>query len=125
MPGYYYLHVNGDMIYKPHGDPADFAESDFVRCWWPVDKTDRGAGWKVVLEGFALGGNEQRLVELANKFGLTYEDSIQMLGRVHPTARMRTGMPKWIRLVLGMEPDVYWEKIRNLPATVGCVSDGQ
>lgn len=124
MPGYYYLHTNGDMIYKPHGNPADFAESDFVRCWWPVDLTDRESAWKVVLEGFALGGNEDRLAELARKWGLTYEDSIQMLRQVQPTERMKNGMPKWIRLVLGMEPDHYWEKIRNLPATAGCAVDG-
>lgn len=35
MQGYYYLHTNGSLIYKPRGQVADFVDSDFVKKWWP------------------------------------------------------------------------------------------
>jgi hypothetical protein len=32
--GYYYLHTNGELIFKSrHSDVRDFEESDFVKKW--------------------------------------------------------------------------------------------
>jgi len=41
-PGYYYLHTNGEVIYKPFivvdmgGGPNDYFNSPFVVKWWIV-----------------------------------------------------------------------------------------
>ena len=42
--GYYYLHINGQLIYKPAAvvetDPNYF-DSMFVRKWWKIDNEDQ------------------------------------------------------------------------------------
>lgn len=75
--GWYYLHVNGDIIYKRDldGTAADIRESDFARALWPFDPTDRSLAWQLLIEARAAGGNEQRIMELAHKWGCTDEDA--------------------------------------------------
>lgn len=65
--GWYYLHVNGSLIYKRElGDTAaDIRESDFARAMWPLDPTDREGAWRIVVEALALGADPARVAELA------------------------------------------------------------
>ncbi len=74
--GYYYLHTNGDLIYKRElGDTAaDLRESDFVRCFWPVDPEDRSCAWRLLVEATACDARQDRIDELATKWGCTDED---------------------------------------------------
>lgn len=75
IDGYYYLHTNGDLIFKkvcPEIEPGGF-----VRMVWPVDLTDRGNAWVIVIEAGALGAKKERIEELREKWGLTDEDAFK------------------------------------------------
>jgi hypothetical protein len=68
--GWYYLHANGSLIYKPHVDAAaDIRDSDLARCMWPMDPADRKGAWDICVEGLALGADSTRVAELATKWG--------------------------------------------------------
>ncbi|WP_369788354.1 hypothetical protein [Rouxiella sp. WC2420] len=69
IAGWYYLHVNGDLIYKPDPDSiADIRDSDFASCSWPIDPSDRKNAWELLVEALALGAKEERISELATKW---------------------------------------------------------
>lgn len=70
LTGWYYLHTNGDLIYKRElGDTAtDIRESDFARMLWPVDPENREGAWRIVVEALAIGANKDRVLELAKKW---------------------------------------------------------
>ena len=78
LDGYYYLHTNGDLIYKNafvvESDPTYF-DSPFVKETWGFIKTLRECAWTIAIEGLALGANEKRIKELQDKWGLTNEDA--------------------------------------------------
>jgi hypothetical protein len=67
IQGYYYLHTNGDLIFKRDSDSivADLRDSDFVRAFWPLDTMDRASAWAIVTEAGALGADPKRINELA------------------------------------------------------------
>lgn len=76
MNGWYYLHVNGELIYKPHDDAAmDIRDSDLARCMWPMDASDREGAWNILVEGLALGANPKRIAELADKWQCSDDDA--------------------------------------------------
>jgi len=116
---YYYLHTNGDLIGKnPTVVDSDtsYFNSPFVKRVWKIDLTDRKDAWKLVLEALGLGCRVDRANELAHKWNLTYEDSLEMLQHVSPeeiTEDMRQGMDKFITKILMMDIDDYWAKIKE------------
>lgn len=63
----YYLHTNGDVIYKPHGGVD--ASSDFVKKCWNVSIIGKSpnAFFSWLSELKYLGADEIRVRELANK----------------------------------------------------------
>lgn len=74
--GWYYLHENGSLIYKPSVDAAvDIRDSDLARCMWPMDKSDRKGAWDICVEGLALGADPLRVAELAAKWGCDDADA--------------------------------------------------
>lgn len=74
--GWYYLHKNGSLIYKPSPDAiTDIRDSDLALCAWPMDPGDRMGAWNIVVEGLALGANEDRVAELANKWQCGDDDA--------------------------------------------------
>lgn len=77
ITGYYYLHANGDLIYKRDlgGTHADLMESPFVKCFWPFDAEDRASAWRILVESLSLGANKNRVDELAMKWNCTNEDA--------------------------------------------------
>jgi hypothetical protein len=70
IEGYYYLHINGSLIYKRDldGTVADLRESDFVRSLWPFDGQDREYAWTILVEALSIGAKPERIKELANKW---------------------------------------------------------
>jgi hypothetical protein len=76
MDGWYYLHVNGELIFKRDldGTAADIRESGFAVGLWPCDHTDRETAWTIVVEGLAAGAKRERVMELAKKWNCTDED---------------------------------------------------
>ncbi|ULI45854.1 hypothetical protein HUZ43_17840 [Raoultella ornithinolytica] len=74
--GWYYLHQNGDLIYKPSPDAiVDIRDSDFAVCSWPVDVSSRKLAWEMLVEAMALGARESRIFELAEKWNCNDEDA--------------------------------------------------
>lgn len=74
--GWYYLHQNGDLIYKPSPDAiVDIRDSDFAVCSWPVDVSSRKLAWEMLVEAVALGAHESRISELAKKWNCDDEDA--------------------------------------------------
>lgn len=88
--GWYYLHENGSLIYKPEhdGTAADIRDSDLALCMWPMDPDDRMGAWNIVVEGFALGANEARVLELAEKWGCRNADADNYADRLGVTLEL-------------------------------------
>ena len=84
VQGWYYLHANGSMIYKPDfdGTVADFRDSDFVRAFWPLDPEDREGAWRICVEGLAAGGKPERITELAALWKCDDADALVYANRV-------------------------------------------
>lgn len=59
IEGYYYLHTNGELIYKRYTEDvvADLRESDFVVAFWPIDVENRKTAWDFLVEAKAAGAN--------------------------------------------------------------------
>ena len=66
--GWYYLHTNGELIYKREidGTAADIRESPFAIGLWPMDPEDRAGAWQICVEGLAAGANKERVLNLAS-----------------------------------------------------------
>lgn len=77
IEGWYYLHENGDLIYKRElGETAaDIRESSFAKGLWPLDPACRGHAWKIIIEGLAAGAKADRVRELVNKWQCDTEDA--------------------------------------------------
>jgi hypothetical protein len=82
--GWYYLHVNGDLIYKRDfpGVEADIRESSFARGLWPIDPTNRENAWRICVEALAAGAKPERIRELAAKWQCDDEDAPAYAERV-------------------------------------------
>jgi len=78
IDGWYYLHTNGDLIYKRElgGTAADIRESSFARGLWPFDHTARECVWNILIEAGAAGANQKRIKELAVKWQCDDKDAI-------------------------------------------------
>jgi len=97
--GWYYLHTNGDMIWKKF-EPE--RESTFVVHVWPVDLSNRENGWTIVLEGIALGANAIRIKELMKEWSCTLDDSFIMAYRMDPNPLTAKGLKMLCAEVWGM-----------------------
>jgi plasmid maintenance system killer protein len=71
--GYYYLHTNGDLIFRRTYPDLG---SDFVRRIWPLYPDNRGSAWGICVEALALGAREGRIKELQDKWQLFNEDAV-------------------------------------------------
>ena len=108
---YYYFHKNGSLIYKKFEPELD---SPFVVKVWEADLTNRMDAWRVVLESLALGANEERITELADKWKLGFDDAIEMLRRAgSPGDLMKKGFEKFVPLVLKIGVDEFWESAKK------------
>ncbi len=76
MKEYYYLHKNGDLIFKNYCDSADLMESDLVKMFWRW-QNDRETAWTILVEALSLGANIIRIKELAMKWGCNDEDAVK------------------------------------------------
>lgn len=84
ISGWYYLHTNGDLIYKRElGETAaDIRESDFARALWPCDPGDRASAWGILVEALAAGAYQLRVKELAQKWGCDDTDADEYAKRI-------------------------------------------
>lgn len=89
--GYYYLHQNGELIFKRLQDDlvADFHESDFVRAFWPIGGSIRREdAWTLLVEALAAGALPARVLQLADRWGCNDTDAKVYAGRVGVTLAM-------------------------------------
>lgn len=95
IEGWYYLHTNGELIYKPDhdGTAADIRDSDFARALWPMDRSDRLGAWTILVEGLAAGANLKRVAELAAKWSCDDGDAATYADRVGALVYMNDN--KW------------------------------
>ena len=83
--GWYYLHTNGDLIYKSadiDGVVADIRESDFARMLWPCEPEDRAVAWRMLVEATALKATPARVNELAARWACDDADADEYAGRI-------------------------------------------
>jgi len=130
MTGYYYLHTDGNLIFKRFcPDP-----SDFVRKIWPVDISNRASAWKIILEALALKGNVNKIKELSEKWNCDLKDLVEYIVRTKPSNLEIDGLKlyfeniamvdynKWMDWLAatpkGDKPD--WE---NMPKADGCTQN--
>jgi hypothetical protein len=107
IDGYYYLHTNGELIYKKFLPEPD---SPFVKAVWSIDTNDRTDAWRIVLEALALNANIKSVKQLAIRWDLDFDDSIEMQKRIYyPSDLMMKGFPIFVGTILGMTEYDYWE----------------
>jgi hypothetical protein len=83
MDGWYYLHTNGELIYKPDPEAAaDIRDSTFARGLWAIDAEDRLTAWNVLVEALAAGATKARVDVLAHKWRCDDKDAINYAQRV-------------------------------------------
>jgi hypothetical protein len=84
IEGWYYLHTNGDLIYKRDfpGIEADIRESPFARALWPLDTHDRENAWTILVEALAAGVNPKRIDELSEKWACDDADAKTYIERL-------------------------------------------
>lgn len=89
MDGWYYLHTNGTMHWKPQADAIiDIRESDFAVAGWPVETEERESAWRIIVEGLAAGARPAQIAGLAVKFGCDDEDAAIYAERVGCTLEL-------------------------------------
>lgn len=122
MNGYYYLHTNGNLIYKNayvvDSDP-DYFDSPFVKKWWRFDSTERQNAWAIMLESLASGLNISRAKELSTKWGLTITDFYEfMMRNTEPPKLQKDGIVLFAEKVMGMPEDEFFDKVREVNQSV-------
>jgi len=77
IQGWYYLHTNGDLIYKRElgGTAADIRESPFAKGLWPCDPENRKNAWNILIEALSGGANKSRIKELSDKWHCDNNDA--------------------------------------------------
>lgn len=117
MIGYYYLHTNGDLIYKPAivvELDSSYFDSDFVKKYWCFDSEDRNDAWTIILEALILGANINRIKELSSKWGLTLKNFHEFMIRTpEPNDLLKQGIILFATEVLEYSLDLitnkFWE----------------
>lgn len=99
--GYYYLHTNGDLIFKRFC-PED--DSPFVKKVWRIDTNNRATAWTVILEALVYEANLDRIKELAYKWGCSPADLPFLFLQVkNPTETLKRGVTLYLEKVCGMD----------------------
>jgi hypothetical protein len=77
IEGWYYLHENGDLIYKRElgSTAADIRDSSFARGLWPIDTQNRENAWRILVEARAAGAKLERILQLASHWHCDDEDA--------------------------------------------------
>lgn len=78
VEGWYYLHTNGSLVYKPALDPkveSDIVNSDFALAMWRLDSRDRRNAWRILIEAAALGLAADRLEAMSELWNCSDNDA--------------------------------------------------
>jgi len=112
---YYYLHTNGNLIYRNpavvDSDP-DYFDSPFVKKVWKINAENREDAWTMILEALVLGARIESVQNLAGIWKLTFEDSIEMIQRIKPDENLKKGFEMFLSKILNLTWDQYETKAR-------------
>jgi len=129
--GWYYLHENKELIYKPETDgstAADIRESDLCLSMWPLDPNNREHAWNILVEAQSLGANPARIKELAEKWGCgdrdaqVYADNLGIT--LQADGNQMCAMPPWFVNLHESEAgfgDTYLDAMADLCQKLGYV----
>ena len=111
--GYYYLHENGDLIWKKYIDDPN---SPFIKRIWRIDYSDRSMAWIILIEGLALGAHPDRIKELARHWECDAKDLFEFMRRnSKPTLEQRTGLRLFLNEILDVNPREWLEWLGATP----------
>jgi len=110
--GWYYLHENGDLIWKRFRPEQD---SGFVKRIWPCDTTQRGNGWIILIESLVAGASVSRVAELAQKWGCDAHDLINFMVRHEAIAEHQKGVRMFLEHILRVDPDKWFDWLGATP----------
>jgi hypothetical protein len=114
MDGWYYLHTNGELIFKRWFEPE--ADSDFVKKVWPIDVTNRANAWTILIEGLAMGARVERVAELAETWGCTTHDLPMYLAHVTtPTQQQKDGLELFLNKIAHVDYDTWLDWLATTP----------
>ena len=106
ITGYYYLHTNGSLVYKPaivvENDECYF-DSDFVKYHWSFDKDNRADAWKIILQALYFDASIPEIKELIKKWNITPDDFKFYLGYL-----------KSKKIALGAQEFMGLEKLKEI-----------
>lgn len=117
MKWYYYLHTNGSLIGKNPvivDNDAGYFNSPFVKHVWKIETDEKATLYEMMFEALGMGANVPRVKELAEKNKCDYDDSLIAISCIKPNDTMRKGISIFIKEVLSMEVDEYWDKVKAL-----------
>lgn len=83
--GYFYLHTNRELIYKPDIDgrlKEDLDSSDLVTAYWPVASDDRESLWTCLVEAAARGANPEKIEFMVKTHGMDSADAVMYAERI-------------------------------------------
>ena len=111
---YYYLYDNGNLISKSPASADKFGTHTVdpkIKKVWRLDLNDRATLWRCALEAAALGTKIKRIYQLAILWGLTIEDSLEMIRHVQPNLEQTAGLNIFITDIFKMDLKDYWEMV--------------
>lgn len=110
----YYLHENGNLIYKPIESVEP--DSPFVKKIWNVEVTDRSTAWLIILESLALGANVDRVKELIKKWNCTMKDFVCNYMRYvdMPTDLEIKGLDVFLEQIHHVDSDEWFDDIMKI-----------
>ena len=121
MYGYYYLHKNKHIIFKPAivaNDPTYF-RSPFIIKVWKVDVLDRIIGWKIILESLALGANVEDVKELCIKWEMTPQSSYEFMSRHrNPKEEWKEGLCVYAEKICKISLNEFWDNMKAFIANM-------
>lgn len=106
---YYYLHSETKDLICKHTPPE--MDSPFIEKVWTCDPSNRLTAWMIALEGLFLGAKVDRVKELATKWQLTPEDSLEFMARMVPSVKIKDYILNFMKQVHGIEEETYWNLI--------------
>ncbi len=78
-PSFYYLHTNGELIWKKFRPESD---SPFVRKIWTLRPDERESCYIILVEAACMGANMTRILELAKHWGCDGADGLTFCERM-------------------------------------------
>lgn len=110
MIGYYYLHADGDLIFRSQRPDDD---SSFVRAVWTINTANREDAWTVILEALSGGASLSRVGELVRRWRCDLPDFLELLRRITPTATLRDGANIFLDRFVNVDPHSFWEWLES------------